>query len=236
MSVFGTVARLWRYPVKSLGGEERGALEVDERGVVGDRLWAVADPDGKLGSCKSTRRFRRMAGLLDLAATLDGQPTPTIQFPDGRQVDADDPMIHEALSGHVGRPVRLQRERLVSHFDEGPLHLVTTAAMAWLEEQHGAPVIPERMRANALIDAGPARHLLEEAWIGQRLELGDEVVIEVQAPMPRCVMVDLPQVGVPPAVGLLETLSDRNDATFGVLADVVRGGTVRIGDQIRSAR
>jgi uncharacterized protein YcbX len=55
-----------RYPIKSLLGERLSTVEVDQRGLVGDRLWAVRDADGKLGSGKNTRRFRRMPGLFML--------------------------------------------------------------------------------------------------------------------------------------------------------------------------
>ena len=54
----GTVSRLWRYPVKSMLGEECRELAVEARGVAGDRLYALRDAEGKLGSGKNTRRFR----------------------------------------------------------------------------------------------------------------------------------------------------------------------------------
>ena len=48
-----TVVELWRYPVKSLLGEMLGEIELERRGVVGDRLYAVTDRAGKLGSGKT---------------------------------------------------------------------------------------------------------------------------------------------------------------------------------------
>ena len=125
----GHVAALWRYPVKSMLGEQCDAVEIDNRGVVGDRVLAVRDPEGKLGSGKSSRRFRKMDGLLELAATYDGD-VPVIAMPDGTTVRGDDPAVHDALSAHVGRSVRLAREDGVPHFDDGPVHLVTTSALA----------------------------------------------------------------------------------------------------------
>ncbi|MCU5780876.1 putative Fe-S protein [Alcanivorax balearicus MACL04] len=58
MTSMGTVSELWRYPVKSMLGERCEALRMEERGVEGDRLFAVRDTKGKFGSGKSTRRFR----------------------------------------------------------------------------------------------------------------------------------------------------------------------------------
>ena len=56
----GTLARLWRYPVKSMGGEDCERLALESRGIEGDRSHAVRDPQGKLGSGKATRRFRHV--------------------------------------------------------------------------------------------------------------------------------------------------------------------------------
>ncbi|MFC8428277.1 MOSC N-terminal beta barrel domain-containing protein [Streptomyces sp. NPDC057253] len=62
----GVIERIWRYPIKSTGGELLDRAEVEFRGLVGDRLFAVRDAQGKFGSGKNTRRFRRMPGLLQL--------------------------------------------------------------------------------------------------------------------------------------------------------------------------
>ncbi|MEU1107147.1 MOSC N-terminal beta barrel domain-containing protein [Streptomyces tibetensis] len=62
----GTIERIWRYPIKSTGGERLASVDVDERGLLGDRLYAVRDAQGRFGSGKNTRRFRRMPGLLRL--------------------------------------------------------------------------------------------------------------------------------------------------------------------------
>jgi uncharacterized protein len=227
----GTVAELRRYPVKSLAGEVLYAVDLDGRGVVGDRSWAVTDRDGKLGSGKSTRRFRRMPGLLDLVATYDDDLVPVLAFPDGRRLSGRDPLVHEALSSHVGRPVRLRPERAVSHFDEGPIHLVSTAALAALSARHGAPVPAVRLRANLLVEVS-RDGASERSWVGHRVAIGAQVVVRVVDLMPRCVMVDLPQVGLPADPGVLRTLTDLTGGTCGVVADVVTGGQVAVGDAV----
>lgn len=226
----GRVGDVLRYPVKSLVGEHLGHVLVEERGVAGDRLWSVRDPDGKLGSGKSTRRFRRMPGLLELEARYDGA-VPVIGFPDGRVLRGDDPAVHGALSEYVGRPVTLAREQDVSHFDEGPVHLVTTASLDRVGGVHGHPVDARHLRPNLVVETAGAG-FVEETWIGRRVRIGDDVVLSVRSAMPRCVMLTMSQVGLPADRGLLGTLTEVNDACLGVVADVVTAGRIAVGDDV----
>jgi uncharacterized protein len=226
----GTIAELHRYPVKSLVGEHLEAVEVDRRGVVGDRRWAVTDPDGRLGSGKSTSRFRRMDGLLDLTAAYDGD-VPVVTFPDGRRFEGPGGTLDAALSDHVGRPVRLREEDRVAHLDEGPLHLLTTASLDELARRHGAPVPAARMRPSVLIDLPGGRGFVEDGWVGRRVALGEEVIVQVTGRMPRCVMVDAGQVGLPPDGGVLRSLGAANAACLGVVAEVLTTGRIRQGER-----
>jgi uncharacterized protein len=226
----GTVGELHRYPVKSLVGERLASVEVDRRGVVGDRRWALTDPDGKLGSGKSTTRFRRMDGLLDLTAAYDGD-VPVVTFPDGRRFEGPGVALEAALSDHVGRPVRLREEDQVAHLDEGPLHLLTTASLDELARRHGDPVPAARMRPSVLLDLAEEQGFVEDGWVGRRLALGEEVIVHVTGRMPRCVMVDAGQVGLPPDGGVLRSLGAANDACLGVVAEVLTTGRIRRGDR-----
>ena len=224
----GRVAAVHRYPVKSLSGEALAEAVLDERGLVGDRLWSVRDPDGKFGSGKSSSRFRRMDGLLALTAEYDGE-VPVVTFPDGRRLRPG-PELDEALSWHVGRPVALGREGEVSHFDDGPVHLVATSSVSAVGAELGAEVDARLFRANLLLDNGTESAHAEDAWLGHRIAVG-EALLEVVQPMPRCVMVDMPQVGVAAPGGVLRLLTERSGGELGVLLDVVRPGRVRVGDE-----
>jgi uncharacterized protein YcbX len=230
----GRLAGLYRYPVKSLLGETLDEVAIDERGLARDRLWSVRDGDGKLGSGKSTRRFRKMDGLLMLAASYPagGDGVPAVALPDGQRARADEPAASAAVSAHVGRPVTLGRESEVSHFDEGPVHLVTTASIGRLEHEAGTAVDVRRLRCNVLVDTGDAIGFVEDGWIGHRVQVGDAVVLEIVSPMPRCVMLDLPQRDLPAGGGLLRALTRVNDGDLGVLATVTSPGTVRRGDPV----
>jgi uncharacterized protein len=102
----GTVAKLWRYPVKSMLGEELTEATVTNRGIVGDRAWAVIDrSDGKVASAKNPAKWRR---LLELQPRfVDGPDGPIeITFPDGSAARTDNG-ADEALSSFIGRDVTL---------------------------------------------------------------------------------------------------------------------------------
>ncbi len=221
----GVVAALWRYPVKSMVGERLTEAKVGERGFDGDRLYAVRDPDGKFGSGKNTRRFRRMPGLNTFAARYEGA-VPIVTLPDGRTArgDAD-------IAAALGRPgVELTKEADVPHHDEAAVHLLTTSSLAWLAERaRVAEIDARRLRPNILLDTGPAPDLAEDAWVGEHVRIG-EVELEVLRKAVRCVMVDLPWDGLPAAPGLLKTITGANGMTLGVHARVVRGGTLSLGD------
>ena len=109
----GTVVSLWRYPVKSMMGEELNAAEVDDRGLLGDRAYAVLDrSDGKVASAKNPRKWPRM---FDFRASFAdpprrGAPPPVrITLPEGAVVASDQEEVDQLLSRAFGRDVTLQR-------------------------------------------------------------------------------------------------------------------------------
>jgi uncharacterized protein YcbX len=218
---------LYRYPVKSLRGEQLDALRVETRGVVGDRLYALSTPEGKFGSGKSTRRFRRMEGLLDLAAAYD-EAVPVIAFPDGKAILGDDPAIHDHLSAHVRQPVTLVQEDEVSHFDDSPLHLITTAGLRTLGL---ADADVQRFRPNVVIDV-PGSGFVEDTWIGRDLLLGD-VRLHITEGAVRCVMIGMAQEDLLERPELLRHVGDLHETCFGVYATVVVPGDIAVGMDAR---
>jgi uncharacterized protein YcbX len=116
MAELGTVAALFRYPVKSMLGERLGSAAFTERGVEGDRAWAVLDrSDGRIANGKHPRKWGR---LLECAATyVDGPGSPVaITFPDGTTIRSDG-AIDAALATYLGRDVTL-----VDRAEEGQLY------------------------------------------------------------------------------------------------------------------
>jgi uncharacterized protein YcbX len=226
------VAEIRRYPIKSLLGEVLPSAAVGSRGLDGDRLWAVRDVDGKFGSGKNTRRFRRMDGLSELRGYAG--EVPEVELPGGARFRADDPLACAEVSAYLGREVTFAREDAVPHHDEGPVSVITTAALRRLEELTGAPVEPSRFRANLLLEV-PGKGFPEDGWLSRPLRVGRSLILRPQRRLTRCVMVDMRQGDLPPRSDLLKLLADRHDLTFGVWATVLHPGPVAVGDECEVA-
>jgi uncharacterized protein YcbX len=108
----GSVVALWRYPVKSMQGEELNATEVTPRGLLGDRAFALVDAaDGKVASAKNPRKWPDLfAFRAAYAEPPRGDPLPEmrITLPDGRAVSGGQPDRDEVLSAAAGRAVSLR--------------------------------------------------------------------------------------------------------------------------------
>ena len=114
MSAVGSVAEIWRYPVKSMGGERLGRSAIAARGLHADRMWAVRDLE--LDTFTTARRW---PALLQCSARFvqdpaGGSAVPgdtlevSITFPGGTEVSSSDPAVHALLSELIGKPARLE--------------------------------------------------------------------------------------------------------------------------------
>jgi uncharacterized protein YcbX len=231
--VVGRVAALSVFPVKSTAGQSVPSVVLTERGVVHDREWAVYTADGGIASGKTSRRFRKVEGLMAWrsAAPSDPQAAPSLLAPDGEVYAVDDPAASLALSQAFGQALELRREGDVPHHDDCPVHLVTTSSLREVEQVVGGQVAPRRSRANIVLETD-GDGFVEDAWEGADLVMGD-VVLRLGPGMPRCVMVDMPQAGVPAEPPMLKALGNAHDVLLGLQAHVLRAGTVSLGDDAR---
>jgi MOSC N-terminal beta barrel domain len=108
----GSVASLWRYPVKSMLGEELSAVEVTERGLLGDRAYALVDKaDGKTATAKNPRKWPTLFGFR--AAFIEpprpgaSVPPVRITLPDGTIATSHQADLNQVLSRALGRTVTL---------------------------------------------------------------------------------------------------------------------------------
>jgi uncharacterized protein len=228
----GIVKDIRRFPVKSILGESLSSISINERGLIGDRLWAIQNRSGKFGSGKTTRRFQQMDGLFKFKARYDGTGTiPILTMPDGVEFRGDDDAVNEALTNLLGIQVTLTKEESISHFDEGPISMITTSSLRRLSEELGEPVDPRRFRANFLIDT-ESTETQEKDWVNRHIKVGPQVILKVVARLERCVMVNHSQEELKQDNRVLRNLATNHEAMFGVWAKVEVSGKVNDGDKV----
>ena len=225
-----TVTALRRYPVKAMCGEELSTVDLDARGIVGDRWFAVTDGDGRLASGKDTRRFRRRDAVFDYAArTVDGRVRIGTVEPGGPEWAVDDPALAAELSATIGVPVTVQPERETPHQDAAGLSLVGSATLRWCAERFDDVGDPRRLRANIVVSTDDP--FVEESWVGQQVDIGS-ATIDVTERVVRCRTIDLAQDGVVPRGRWLAGLATDRDVRVAVYAEVVSPGRIRTGDAL----
>jgi uncharacterized protein YcbX len=238
------VVSLWRYPVKSMQGEELDAATIGERGIVGDRQWALVDQETGLALTA-----RRVPELLFGAARLVGDPDDPdveITLPDGTVTNDD-----AAISAWLGRRVELRRAgagitgryEIAADFEdeagsewfqwEGPdgtFHDSGRTRVSVLGTGSIGTWDRRRFRGNVVIETPTVA--AEEALIGQRVTLGS-AVLDVGKAIDRCVMTTRPQPGgIERDLDVLRTINGERATHLGVGTLVVTPGSVRVGDEL----
>jgi uncharacterized protein YcbX len=202
---------LWRYPVKSLAGESISTAVIGPDGIPGDRTVRVRGPEG-------VRTSRRQYRMLGLRGTLDPDGRPRINGHPWNSPDAL-ALIKDAAGADAWLEAWADRDR----FDILPLLVATDGAVA----AFGRDV--RRLRPNIVI-AG-VDGLDERDWPGAELHIG-EAIVRLDALRGRCHMttVDPDTLAVDPAV--LRDIVGRFGGKLALDADVVRAGTIRVGDPV----
>jgi uncharacterized protein YcbX len=108
----GSVVSLWRYPVKSMMGEELNATEVTQSGLVGDRAYALVDSsDGKVASAKNPRKWPQLfdfrAALADIPKSGAKVPPVRVTLPNGTLLNSEQADVHQIISKVLNREVTL---------------------------------------------------------------------------------------------------------------------------------
>lgn len=260
-SAVGRVTAMWRYPFKSMRGEECSAVEFGPLGVVGDRSYALIDAEtGKVVSAKDPRRW---PGMFSFRAWHPGVvPGPAlVECSDGSRFSTDDPALEARLSTELGRPVRLARAPLAGAeadgywpdhdwlaerdkeftfqlppgtlFDGAMIHLLTVATLDRLAKaETGSLFDAQRFRPNLVIEPSPGSSgFVEGDWVGRAILVGD-AVLRIERPCPRCVMTTLEQDGLARDPRVLRAAVSENGGNVGVYASVTREGWVNRGDLV----
>src|SRR5215207_7002038 len=194
-----SVVSLWRYPVKSMMGEELNATEVTQRGLLGDRTYALMDSsNGKVASAKNPRKW---AKLFDFRATLaepprTGETIPPVHvaLPDGTTiVTSEQTDTNQILSNVLGREVTLETRE-----PGQPEKLETTLPNPWtpsLEEYwpdmedlaHRDTITDEAVPEGTFFDLAVI-HILTTATIDRLREIYPQGRFEVRRFRPNIVV------------------------------------------------
>jgi uncharacterized protein YcbX len=222
-----TIHEIRRYPVKSMAGESLPSVEIDARGLVGDRWYAVVDGDGKLSSGKHSTRFRRRDAVFDFASRTTQEGVRVAGR--GGEWRVGDPDLDRALSHAMGDPVEVLAEGTTPHQDDGEVSLVGTASLDWCREHLGVDADRRRIRPNLVVDT--SEPFVEETWT-RVLSVGT-ARLRVARRVERCRMIDIAQEGLPREGSWLKALTDTREMCLAVYLDVDLPGLLRVGDAVR---
>ena len=210
-----TVGALWRYPVKTLAGERLDTADVTFNGIVGDRVVHVRGPEG-------VRTSRRHHNLLGLSATLGSDGEPLVE---GQPWNS--PEILERVRAAAGPDATLARYDGPERFDILPLLVATDGAIS----SFGRDV--RRLRPNIVIDG--VNGMDEIGWPGAELHIGD-TVIALDSRRGRCPMTTVDPDTLAVDRSVLKDIITRFDGKLALNADVLRPGTIRVGDPVQLVR
>src|SRR6266446_167515 len=186
----GTIQALWRFPVKSMLGEQLDAEDVD------------AVLSGFFG------RDVELARAAQNGYTIDQyHPDEENYDPEGHRDEVVETQLGAAFFNERGLPSVVPEG---SFFDLFPLSVLTTATLAELTDlEPESRFDPRRFRMNVIVDT-PARGFVENDWLGRTLAIGDDVQLAVALPDPRCVMPSLAQEDLPKDSRVLKALARHN--------------------------
>lgn len=245
------IAEIWRYPVKSMLGEQIEHADVGPGGMQGDRRWAVVDAES--GVSLSAKRYPDL--LRCRAWTSDGEVR--VNLPDGRELPVSSPDTGLALSALLGRQVvtrsaesmaKIQHEfptavtegagepylyapNAEAFFDSVPLHLLTTGTLKMLQRLLPASAIHRaRFRPNFLVDIDEIG-FLDNDWVHQDVTLGS-LRCHVIDHTRRCIMVSHAQGDLPRDMQVIRTVLKENESRAGIALKALHTGVVHQGDAV----
>jgi uncharacterized protein len=259
MKHIGRVESVWRYPVKSMRGEELPEAFVGFGGVYGDRLFAFrssAAPKGfpyltgreqeemllyqpryrypeKMSKPPNLAEAEAMAPGITPAFPESAQVMVDVETPKGGLVAIDDPLLIDMLRERIRDVHELTLVRSDrSMTDCRPISLFSMQTVRKLSDEVGTDLDKRRFRANVYLDLESQSAFAEDEFVGRTLRIGTKTVISVIDRDPRCKMITLdPNTGqANPEV--IRRVARGHEGKAGVYAAVLVEGTIRPGDEI----
>jgi uncharacterized protein len=241
MERIGTLARVRRYPVKSMAGEELDAARVTYAGIVGDRVYAFIDQGNQSDFPWMTARqghemilFRPR--FLNAPTCEDDIPSREqyaieVTTPEAKKFEMGDAALTSYLESRFGRRLRLRfSERSMT--DARPVSIMGLASLRALSQEAGLQLDPIRFRANFYVNWENDKPYFEDELVGRELQIGEQVMLQIVKKDGRCIITTLdPQTAASSPV-VLEKVAREHQGFIGVYAAVLREGIVRADDPI----
>jgi uncharacterized protein YcbX len=259
MALVGKVESLWRYPVKSMRGEESDELFAGYGGVYGDRIFAFESSANERGFPYFTGRDHRQiiryrprfrypdkaARPVNLTEAIKHSPNVNpvsataadlmidVETPDGKTFAIDDPKLidHLLLNTDAKHELTLLRSD-TAMTDCRPLSIFAIQTARKLGEETGVAVDKRRFRANVYLDLSSADGFAEDAFVGKSLRIGPKVIVQVLHRDGRCMMITLDPDTAEKTPAILKTVVQSHENMAGVYAAVLIQGMIRKGDQV----
>jgi uncharacterized protein len=231
----GRIAAIWRYPVKSMRGEQMNSAALGWNGLDGDRQYAFYKAaDGSRFPWLTGRDVAEL--VLHRATYVDGASPRTspvqVAAPDGADFDIRDPVLADRLGAAADREIRLlQLGR--GAFDSMPVSVVTLGTLDVVGESVGRPLDKARFRINIIIDSDRR----EGDWLGGTLIFGDDdgPRVRVNRRISRCRMITIDPATAASDPAVLRVVVENFSNEVGVYCAPDMIGTVRKGDRVRLA-
>ena len=257
MSIVGKVESLWRYPVKSMRGEELDEMFAGYAGVYGDRLFAFASSANANGfpfftgrdqrqMIRYRARFRnpeKAARPVNLSDAEKHNATPLyaapndlmldIETPDGKTFAINDPALIDNLRANIDEKHQLTLLRSDKAMtDCRPLSIFAVQSAKKLGEETGTSVDKRRFRANVYLDLNSSWGFAEDAFVGKTLRIGPKVVVSVVERDPRCMMITLDPDTAEKSPAILKAVAQAHEGMAGVYGAVLAEGMIHKGDSV----
>ncbi|MFN2622938.1 MAG: MOSC domain-containing protein [Chthoniobacterales bacterium] len=255
--MIGKVESLWRYPVKSMRGEEMEEMFAGYAGVYGDRLFAFVSDGSPKGfpyftgrnqrqmicyrarfrdpvkaAAPSYRREAEENGAWPLPASAM-QLAIEVETPGGTFLQIDDPSLIDSLRDgieHSSSIKLLRSDRAMT--DCAPLSMFSLQTVRQLQRESGVPIDKRQFRANIYLDLPEIAAFAEDEFVGRSLRLGSKVVASITKRDGRCMMITLNPDTAEKSPGVLKTVAQKHEGKAGLYAAVLIEGMVRKGDPV----
>jgi uncharacterized protein len=232
MTQVGRVTSIYRFPVKSMGGERLPSAPVTLQGIAGDRMHAFVQAGSPSPFPWLTgREVGSMLFYQPFTEDREGRPQIMVRTPAGEGLPIGSHELREALEKEHGSPIFLLPNYRGS-FDVAPMTLMSLATVEGIARASGTAADPLRFRMNLYVDTGSETPFAEDAWVGRVVKVGSEVRIGITERDRRCVMTTLHQPSSEGSPRVLKAIGELNDAFAGIYGAVLTAGTVNEGDPV----